>query len=65
MSSTDHDQENSGTIVGDKYRSYLHEEADTTLWRYGGPPTFDLVNQVFEQGRTKVVYQIPIFICCC
>ena len=40
---------------GDIYRSILHDEADnTTKWRHGGPPTYDSVNQLFEQGRTKV-----------
>ncbi|KAI4388253.1 hypothetical protein MLD38_000597 [Melastoma candidum] len=40
--------------VGDKYRSFLHEGTDGTLWRHGGPPSYDDVNQLFEQGRTKV-----------
>ncbi|KAL9366620.1 hypothetical protein Peur_037819 [Populus x canadensis] len=45
-----------GTIkkVGDKYRSFLHEDTEnTTQWRHGGPPNFDTVNQLFEEGRTK------------
>ncbi|XP_057457322.1 pathogen-related protein [Lotus japonicus] len=40
-------------VAGDKYRSFIHEEADTTHWRHGGPPTYDVVNHLFEQGRTK------------
>ncbi|KAI4333557.1 hypothetical protein L6164_018345 [Bauhinia variegata] len=44
-----------GKIAGDKYRSFLYDEAEkTTHWRHGGPPTYDSVNQLFEQGRTKV-----------
>lgn len=40
--------------VGDKYRSFLHEDTEnTTQWRHGGPPNFDTVNQFFEEGRTK------------
>ena len=42
--------------VGDKYRSFLHEDTEnTTQWRHGGPPNFDTVNQLFEEGRTKVL----------
>ncbi|XP_061345085.1 pathogen-related protein-like [Gastrolobium bilobum] len=40
-------------IPSDKYRSFLHDEADTTQWRHGGPPTYDDVNKLFEEGRTK------------
>ncbi|GMP53148.1 hypothetical protein CsSME_00018704 [Camellia sinensis var. sinensis] len=42
-------------ITGDIYRSFLHDEETqkNTHWRYGGPPTYDIVNQLFEQGRTK------------
>ncbi|KAK7313147.1 hypothetical protein VNO77_37604 [Canavalia gladiata] len=43
----------SGKVVGDKYRSYLHDETDTTQWRHGGPPIYDDVNKLFEEGRTK------------
>ncbi|KDP34788.1 hypothetical protein JCGZ_10568 [Jatropha curcas] len=41
------------TIAEDKYRSFLHDEAETTEWRHGGPPSYDSVNQLFEEGRTK------------
>ncbi|KAK4398305.1 Pathogen-related protein [Sesamum angolense] len=40
-------------IAADKYRSFLHDEAQNTEWRHGGPPIFDTVNRLFEQGRTK------------
>ncbi|XP_065880673.1 pathogen-related protein-like [Euphorbia lathyris] len=40
---------------GDKYRSFLHGEGEkNTKWRFGGPPNYDIVNKLFEQGRTKV-----------
>lgn len=40
---------------GDKYRVYLVGEGEKdTLWRHGGAPKYDLVNQLFEQERTKV-----------
>ncbi|KAL2496489.1 pathogenesis-related family protein [Forsythia ovata] len=39
--------------AADKYRSFLHEEAHNTEWRHGGPPIYDDVNKLFEQGRTK------------
>lgn len=39
---------------GDKYRSYLTpEELQTTQWR-AGTPNYDVVNKLFEEGRTKV-----------
>ncbi|WCJ43416.1 Pathogen-related protein [Euphorbia peplus] len=40
---------------GDKYRSFLHGEGEkNTRWRFGGPPDYDVVNKLFEEGRTKV-----------
>jgi hypothetical protein len=45
--------------VGDKYRSFLYDEADQKIeWRHGGPPTYDDVNKLFEEGRTKVKIKI-------
>ncbi|KAF3322009.1 pathogen-related protein [Carex littledalei] len=39
---------------GDKYRVYLVGEGEKdTQWRHGGAPKYDLVNQLFEQERTK------------
>ncbi|XP_058100853.1 pathogen-related protein-like [Magnolia sinica] len=44
----------SGEVVGDKYRSHIHGEGEEkTQWRHGGPPTYDLVNKLFEEGRTQ------------
>ncbi|KAL2232277.1 pathogen-related protein-like [Sesamum indicum] len=41
-------------VGGDKYRSYLtEEELKTTQWN-AGPPNYDVVNRLFEEGRTKV-----------
>jgi len=43
------------TVEGDKYRSYLSGEGEkNTQWRYGGPPNYDVVNKLFEEGRTKI-----------
>ncbi|XP_057766416.1 pathogen-related protein [Salvia miltiorrhiza] len=39
--------------AGDKYRSFLHDEAKNIEWRHGGPPIYDDVNKLFEEGRTK------------
>ncbi|XP_027090586.1 pathogen-related protein-like [Coffea arabica] len=38
-----------------KYRSYLSEEEEVKNihWRYG-PPNYDLVDKLFEEGRTKI-----------
>ncbi|XP_004231587.2 pathogen-related protein-like [Solanum lycopersicum] len=45
-------------VAIDKYRRFLHEDhvaaAETMEWRHGSPPIYDSVNNVFEQGRTKV-----------
>nr|XP_018622428.1 pathogen-related protein isoform X2 [Nicotiana tomentosiformis] len=45
-------------MASDKYRKFLHEEQAATAgsihWRHGGPPIYDAVNHLFEQGRTKV-----------
>ncbi|KAG8377419.1 hypothetical protein BUALT_Bualt08G0031000 [Buddleja alternifolia] len=41
-------------VDGDKYRSYLtEEELKTTKWN-AGPPNYDVVNKLFEEGRTKI-----------
>ncbi|KAK7244162.1 hypothetical protein RIF29_38980 [Crotalaria pallida] len=37
----------------DKYRSFLHDEPENIQWRHGGPPTYDAVNKLYEEGRTK------------
>ncbi|OIT01861.1 PREDICTED: pathogen-related protein [Nicotiana attenuata] len=47
-------------VASDKYRKFLHEEqaaaaaAGSIQWRHGDPPIYDAVNNLFEQGRTKV-----------
>lgn len=47
---------------GDKYRSYLsEEEKKNTQWRYG-PPNYDVVNKLFEEGRTKVLTKLNLAI---
>ncbi|XVF39124.1 hypothetical protein PTKIN_Ptkin01aG0010300 [Pterospermum kingtungense] len=39
----------------DKYRYYLHGDSEkNTKWRFGAPPNFDVVNKLFEEGRTKI-----------
>lgn len=45
----------SPSFNGDKYRSYLHgEEEKNTKWRFGSAPNYDVVDKLFEEGRTKV-----------
>ncbi|XP_021895004.1 pathogen-related protein-like [Carica papaya] len=48
-------QEAAVAVAGrDKYRSFLSEdEVGKVQWRNGAPPTFDVVNKLFEEGRTK------------
>ena len=57
--------------AADKYRSLLQDEVEkNTHWRHGGPPTYDSVNQLFEEGRTKVslylylYLYLSLFVCC-
>ncbi|KAM7514714.1 hypothetical protein LguiA_004297 [Lonicera macranthoides] len=46
---------NSGSSTGDNYRSFIYgEEEKNTKWRYGAPPNYDVVNKLFEEGRTKI-----------
>lgn len=45
----------SGVEGGDKYRSYLSGEGEkNTKWKFGAPPSYDIVNKLFEEGRTKI-----------
>ena len=51
----------SGNLVAeDKYRSFIYEEAEKVQWRHGGPPTYDGVNKLFEDGRTKVQFFLSL-----
>ncbi|XP_022026257.1 pathogen-related protein [Helianthus annuus] len=37
----------------DKYRCFMSGEGEkNTTWRYGKPPTYEVVNKLFEEGRT-------------
>ncbi|KAK9096338.1 hypothetical protein Sjap_021835 [Stephania japonica] len=39
----------------DSYRRYIYGEGEkNTSWKYGAPPNYDVVNKLFEDGRTKV-----------
>ncbi|XP_022142782.1 pathogen-related protein-like [Momordica charantia] len=41
-------------ILPDKFRASLHLEDPTIEWRYGKPPSYEIVDHLFEEGRTKV-----------
>lgn len=44
------------SVREDKYRSHIHgEDEKDTEWRFGAPPNYDIVNKLFEEGRTKVI----------
>lgn len=44
------------TVAGDKYRIHIYGEGEkNTKWKYGAPPNYDVVNKLFEEGRTKVL----------
>ncbi|CAK9134740.1 unnamed protein product [Ilex paraguariensis] len=39
----------------DEYRSNpTEEEVKNTHWRFGAPPNYDVVNKLFEEGRTNI-----------
>ncbi|XP_010244013.1 PREDICTED: pathogen-related protein-like [Nelumbo nucifera] len=41
-------------VKGDKYRSHIYGEGEkNTKWRFGAPPNYDVVNKLFEEGRTQ------------
>ncbi|KAK1300823.1 hypothetical protein QJS10_CPB13g00864 [Acorus calamus] len=45
----------SSSSYSDKYRSFIYGEGEkSTVWRNGAPPNYDLVNKLFEEGRTQV-----------
>ncbi|PRQ24838.1 putative NTF2-like domain-containing protein [Rosa chinensis] len=47
--------EASGVDQRDKYRSYMYGDGErNTQWRAGAPPNYDVVNKLFEEGRTKI-----------
>ena len=52
----------SGKVAKDKYRSFLHDEAENIQWRHGAPPTYGDVNKLFEEGRTKVHQHALLYI---
>ncbi|KAK1275829.1 hypothetical protein QJS04_geneDACA010030 [Acorus gramineus] len=44
----------SSSSYSDKYRSFIHGESEKdTVWRTGAPPNYDVVNKLFEEGKTK------------
>jgi len=46
---------------GNKYRDYLsEEEVKNTKWR-NGPPTYDVVDKLFEEERTHVCFHVLCF----
>lgn len=46
---------------GEKYRSFLDtENVKVVQWRFGAPPKYDVVNKLFEDGQTKVIFSNTI-----
>lgn len=52
-----------GVSVGaDVVATFMYGEGEkNTHWRHGGPPTYDLVNQLFEEGRSKVCIDVKSY----
>ncbi|XP_010261152.1 PREDICTED: pathogen-related protein-like [Nelumbo nucifera] len=51
MASSDVDE---SVVKVDKYRSHMYGEGEKyTKWRFGAPPNYDLVDRLFEEGRTQ------------
>ncbi|KAG5019155.1 hypothetical protein JHK87_015010 [Glycine soja] len=45
----------SSSVREDKYRPFMREDSEKNIkWRYGAPPNYDVVNKLFDEGRTKV-----------
>ena len=50
-------------VSDDKYRFLLKGDGEKdTKWRYGSPPNYDVVNKLFEEGKTKVINYFIFFI---
>lgn len=44
----------SSSVKEDRYRTYLRgDDEKNTKWIYGAPPNYDVVNKLFEDGKTK------------
>ncbi|PIA55749.1 hypothetical protein AQUCO_00700221v1 [Aquilegia coerulea] len=42
-------------VQEDPYRSFIYGEGEKdTVWRTGAPPNYEVVNRLFEEGRTNV-----------
>lgn len=42
-------------IVGDKYRYLLQGDIEkNTKWKFGSPTIYEVLNKLFEEGRTKL-----------
>jgi len=52
----------SSSVGQEKYRSFLGEEVKNTKWRFG-VPNYDVVNKLFEEGRTKVSLSLLSYVC--
>lgn len=56
----------SSSVKEDKYRTYLRgDEEKNTKWIYGAPPNYDVVNKLFEDGKTKVSFSFSFCVTCC
>lgn len=46
-----------------KYRSFIYgEDEKNTTWVFGAPPNYDVVDKLFEEGRTQVIFYLLSFI---
>jgi len=55
MSAASQEEAAAAEVELDPYRFHMYGEAEKhTAWRHGAPPTYELVNKLFEEGRTKV-----------
>ncbi|CAA0842786.1 pathogenesis-related family protein [Striga hermonthica] len=42
-------------MASDKHKAYLNDDdVKNNNWRFGSPPNYDVVDKLFEQGRTKI-----------
>lgn len=52
----------SETKLEDPYRWLLNGDVEkNTTWKFGAAPSYEGVNKLFEQERTKVYYTLTLF----
>lgn len=52
-----------GATKVEKYRYFLDaENVKDVQWRFGTPPNYDVVDKLFQEGQTKVIFAFLVLI---